>query len=71
MNEFFKKIFGTSSGSVEITLFSVWHILWFVLIFGLTIGAYFLLRNKSEKTIFGYWLVYFRFLYNAILTRQN
>lgn len=50
MNEFFKKIFGTSSGSVEITLFSVWHILWFVLIFGLTIGAYFLLRNKSEKT---------------------
>lgn len=50
MNEFFKKIFGTSTGSVEITLFSIWHILWIVLILGLSFGAYFLLRKKSEKT---------------------
>ena len=45
MNEFFKNIFGTSTGSVEITLFSIWHILYIVLIFGLSLGGYFLLRG--------------------------
>ncbi len=30
MSEFFKRIFGTTSGSAEITLFSIWHILWIV-----------------------------------------
>ena len=50
MNKFFEKIFGTTSGSVEITLFSIWHILWIVLILGLALIAYFLLRNKSERT---------------------
>lgn len=49
MNEFFKNIFGTSTGSVEITLFSIWHILYIVLIFGLSLGGYFLLRKKSDK----------------------
>ena len=49
MSEFFTKIFGTNKGSIEITLFSIWHILWIVLILGLSLGAYFLLRNKSEK----------------------
>ena len=49
MNEFFKNLFGTSNGSVEITLFSIWHILYIVLIVGLSIGGYFILRNKSDK----------------------
>lgn len=80
MNEFFKKIFGTSTGSVEITLFSIWHILWIVLILGLSFGAYFLLRKKSEKNkshsvkhfgLFDNWYIYFGFLHYAIFTREN
>lgn len=53
MSEFFKLIFGTTSGSAEITLFSVWHILWIVIIIGLSFCGYFFLRNKSEhaKTV--------------------
>jgi len=49
MSEFFQKIFGTTEGSAEITLFSIWHILYIVLILGLAIGAYFILRHKSDK----------------------
>ena len=39
MSEFFKRIFGTTSGSAEITLFSIWHILWVVIIIGLSFGG--------------------------------
>ncbi|MGN0819175.1 MAG: hypothetical protein ACI4M6_02100, partial [Christensenellaceae bacterium] len=49
MSEFFKRIFGTTSGSAEITLFSIWHILWIVIIIGTSFGGYFILRNKSER----------------------
>lgn len=37
-------------GGPEITLFSIWHIMYIVLIVAGTIGAAFLLKNKSEKT---------------------
>lgn len=50
MKDFLVKLFGTKTGSIEITLFSIWHILYIVLIVGGSLGAYFLLRNKSEKT---------------------
>lgn len=49
MAEFLTKLFGSSSGKVEITLFSIWHILYIVLIIGLAIGAHFILRHKSDK----------------------
>lgn len=49
MKDFFVKIFGTSTGSIEITLFSIWHILYILLILGLSLGAFFLLRKKSDK----------------------
>ena len=49
MNEFFIKIFGTTTGSAEITLFSIWHFLYIFLILGASFGAYFLLRKKSDK----------------------
>ena len=50
MREFLLNLFGTDEGSIEITLFSIWHILYFVLIVGGTIGSCFLLRNKSDET---------------------
>ena len=37
-------------GGPEITLFSIWHIMYIVLIVGLTIGLAFILKNKSQKT---------------------
>ena len=37
-------------GGPEITLMSIWHIMYIVLIIGLTIGVAFLIKNKSEKT---------------------
>ena len=39
-----------SEGRPEITLFSIWHIMYIVLIVGLTIGLAFILKNKSQKT---------------------
>lgn len=50
MRELLLKLFGTSEGSVEITLFSIWHFLYIILIFGLSIAACFLLKNKSQET---------------------
>ena len=50
MREFLLNVFGTDEGTVEIALFSIWHILYFVLIVGGTIGSCFLLRNKSNET---------------------
>lgn len=50
MREFLLNLFGTDEGSVEIGLFSIWHILYFVLIVGGTIGSCFILKNKSEET---------------------
>ena len=38
------------AGGPEITLFSIWHIMYIVLIIGLTIGLAFILKNKSAKT---------------------
>lgn len=49
MNNFFEKIFGTSNGPIEITLFSVWHILWIVLILGCALAGYFILRKKPQE----------------------
>lgn len=49
MGEFLKKIFQFKGGP-EITLFSGWHIMYFVLIVGLTIGLAFILKNRTEKT---------------------
>lgn len=48
MRDILLKLFGTSEGSIEITLFSIWHILYIVLIIGLTIGGSFLIRKKSK-----------------------
>lgn len=50
MREILLNLFGTSEGSIEITLFSIWHILYFILIVGGTIGGCLLLRNKNEET---------------------
>lgn len=49
MREFLLKMFQFEGGP-EITLFSIWHIMYIVLIVGLTIGMAFILKNKSEKT---------------------
>ena len=48
MREFLLKMFQFAGGP-EITLFSIWHIMYIVLIVGLTIGLAFILKNKSEK----------------------
>lgn len=48
MREFVLKMFGFGGGP-EITLFSIWHIMYIVLIIGLTIGVSFIIKNKSEK----------------------
>ena len=49
MRDLLLKLFSTTDG-VEITLFSIWHILYIVLIVGLTIGAAYLLKNKTQET---------------------
>ena len=49
MREFLLNLFQFKGGP-EITLFSIWHIMYIVLIVGSTIGAAFILKNKSEKT---------------------
>ncbi len=49
MRKFFINMFQFGGGP-EITLFSVWHIMYIVLIVGLTIGVAFLIKNKSENT---------------------
>lgn len=49
MREFLLKMFGFEGGP-EITLFSIWHIMYIVLTVGLTIGLAFILKNKSAKT---------------------
>ena len=48
MREFLLKMFQWEGGP-EITLFSIWHIMYIVLIIGLTIGTAFIVKNKSEK----------------------
>ena len=48
MREFLLKMFQFEGGP-EITLFSIWHIMYIVLIVGLTIGLAFILKNKSQK----------------------
>ena len=48
MREFLLKMFQWEGGP-EITLFSIWHIMYIVLIVGLTIGFAFIVKNKSEK----------------------
>ena len=48
MREFLLKMF-QAEGGPEITLFSIWHIMYIVLIVGLTIGLAFILKNKSQK----------------------
>ena len=50
MREIFVKIFNNAWEVPEITLFSIWHIMYIALIVGLTIGAAFILKNKSQET---------------------
>lgn len=51
MREFLLNLFGTKSGSVEITLFSLWHFLYIILIGGGVVLTTILLNKKaSEKT---------------------
>lgn len=49
MRDFLIKIFSNTNGSVEISLFSIWHFLYVFLIAGATVGAAFALRNKSKE----------------------
>jgi len=49
MREFLLKVF-RHAGGPEITLFSIWHIMYLLIIIGGTIGLAFALKNKSEKT---------------------
>lgn len=49
MRDFMLKLFGTSEGGVEITLFSIWHIIYIILILGLTIGGAYILKNKDAN----------------------
>ena len=49
MRDLFFKLFGDGEVTVDITLFSIWHFLYIILIIGLSIGAAFILRNKSDK----------------------
>ena len=59
MREFLLKIFSTTDGSAEIALFNFWHILYWLIIVGGSIGAAFLLkekRNKQNKKRLGFWL---------------
>lgn len=48
MREFLLKLF-QNEGGPEITLFSIWHIMYLVVIIGTTIGLAFILKNKSQK----------------------
>ena len=50
MRDFFLHLFGTTDGSIEITLFSFWHFLYLFLIIGGTIGSAFLLKDRSKET---------------------
>lgn len=47
MREALLKIFGTSEGSLEITLFSIWHILYIIAIIAGTFLIYYLARKKD------------------------
>ena len=48
MRNFLIKMF-QAEGGPEITLFSLWHFMYIVLIVGLTIGLAFILKGKSQK----------------------
>ena len=50
MREFFLELFGTTTGKFEIALFNIWHILFYVIILGSSIGAAFLLKGKTAGT---------------------
>lgn len=49
MREFLLKIFSTTDGSAEIALFNFWHILYWLIIVGGSIGAAFLLKGKTQQ----------------------
>lgn len=48
MSDFFRNLFNSDKGSLEITLFSLWHIMYIVLIVGLTSLVAYLIKDKSE-----------------------
>ncbi len=50
MREFLLKVFSTTDGNAEIALFNFWHIFYWLLIIGGSIGAAFLLKGKTQKT---------------------
>ena len=50
MIEWFHGLFSDNIGGPTIGLFSIWHIMYLVVILGIVIGGIFLLRNRSEKT---------------------
>lgn len=49
MKEFFARLFSENNSTMEITLFSFWHIFYLVLIFGMNILLTLILKNKSQK----------------------
>ncbi len=50
MRNFLIKILSNDEGSIEITLFSIWHFLYIFIIAGAIVGAAFALRKKSAST---------------------
>lgn len=52
MRDFLIKVFGwkVNEGGITIELFSIWHILYILIIAGSIVGGAFLLKGKSEKT---------------------
>ncbi len=50
MNKFLTQVFGTFEGNIQITLFSIWHIIWIVAIVLSPFIMYFILRKKSQHT---------------------
>ncbi len=51
MRDFFLKLFQKGEPRAEIDVFSIWHIVYIVLIIGGSIGLAFYLRKKDEKII--------------------
>lgn len=49
MREFFVKLFSTYESNLEISLFSIWHVLFVVIIIGAAIGLAFYLKNKNDE----------------------
>ena len=49
MRDFLLKVFDSNLGGLEINLFDFWHVLYILIILGLTFGGAYLLTKKSEE----------------------